>query len=118
TVPDLLTAKYTFVNANLAKVYGLSAPTAGQTWQRVDFTAGSTRAGLLTQGSLMAAGSHSDKPSNTRRGPMVREHLLCQDIPSPPPGVANNPPMPMAGESEQAAFARPTTQAAGAGVPN
>jgi hypothetical protein len=113
TVPDLLTAKYTFVNANIAKVYGLPAPmlTSTQTWQRVDFAAGSTRAGLLTQGSILAAGSHSDKPSNTRRGQMVREQLLCQDIPSPPPGVANNPPVAQAGESEQATFARHTTQA-------
>jgi Protein of unknown function (DUF1592)/Protein of unknown function (DUF1588)/Protein of unknown function (DUF1595)/Protein of unknown function (DUF1587)/Protein of unknown function (DUF1585) len=111
TVPDLLTAKYTFVNANLAKVYGLPAPAQATAWQRVDFAAGSTRAGLLTQGSILAAGSNSDKPSNTRRGQMVREQLLCQDIPSPPPGVANNPPAPMAGESEQATFARHTTQA-------
>jgi Ni/Co efflux regulator RcnB len=111
TVPDLLTAKYTFVNANLAKLYGLAAPPAGQTWQRVDFAAGSPRAGLLTQGSLMAAGSQHDKPSSTRRGQVVREQLLCQDVPSPPPGVATNAPEAMAGESEQATFARHTTQA-------
>src|SRR5262249_23385423 len=39
------------------------------------------------------------------------EQRVCPDIPSPPPGVANNPPMPRAGESEQATFARHTTQA-------
>jgi hypothetical protein len=111
TIPDLLTAKYTFVNANLAKAYGLPAPAAGQTWQRADFAAGSTRAGLLTQGSLMAAGSHDGKPSSTKRGQMVREQLLCQDIPSPPPGVANTPPAAMGGETEQQTFARHTTDA-------
>jgi hypothetical protein len=110
TVPDILTARYTFVNANLAKVYGLAAPAAG-VWQKVTFDAGSTRAGFLTQGSVMAAGSHSDVPSNTRRGQMVREQLLCQDIPSPPPGVNANVPPAQPGESEQATFARHTTDA-------
>jgi Protein of unknown function (DUF1592)/Protein of unknown function (DUF1588)/Protein of unknown function (DUF1595)/Protein of unknown function (DUF1587)/Protein of unknown function (DUF1585) len=110
TVPDILTAKYTFVNANLAKVYGLAAPAAG-TWQKVTFAAGAPRAGLLTQGSVMAAGSNSDRVSNTRRGQMVREQLLCQDVPSPPPGVAANLPPAQPGENEQATFARHTTQA-------
>jgi hypothetical protein len=116
-VPDLLTARYTFVNANLAKLYGLPAPAQGTApagtpvWARVDFPTGSTRAGILTQGSLLAAGSHNDTPSNTRRGQMVREQLLCQDIPAPPPGVANSAPPPMAGETAQQTFARHTTQA-------
>ena len=110
TVPDILTARYTFVNANLAQVYGLPAPAAG-VWQKVTFDASSPRAGFLTQGSVMAAGSHSDVPSNTRRGQMVREQLLCQDIPSPPPGVNANVPPAQPGESEQATFARHTTVA-------
>jgi hypothetical protein len=109
TVLDLLTAKYTFVNANLAKLYGLPAPS--QTWQRVDFGSGVSRAGLLTHGSILAAGSHNDKPSNTRRGQMVREQLLCNDVPSPPPGVDANIPPPQAGESEQETFKRHTTEA-------
>jgi len=109
-VPDILTARYTFVNANLAGVYGLPAPAAG-VWQRVTFDASSPRAGFLTQGSVMAAGSHSDVPSNTRRGEMVREQLLCDDIPAPPPGVAANVPPAQPGETEQQTFARHTTQA-------
>ena len=42
---------------------------------------------------------------------MVREQLLCQDIPSPPPGVNANVPPAQPGESEQATFARHTTVA-------
>ena len=109
-VPDVLTSRYTFVNANLAKVYGLPAP-AGGAWQKVMFDAASPRAGFLTQGSLMAAGSHNDKPSNTRRGQMVREQLLCQDVPSPPPGVDANVPPAQPGETEQQTFIRHTTVA-------
>ena len=109
TVLDLLTAKYTFVNANLAKIYGLAAPAQAQAWQRVDFPAGMPRAGLLTQGTNLAAGSHGIKPSVTRRGEIVREQLLCQDIPPPPPGVNANVPPPMPGETEQQTFLRHTT---------
>ena len=109
-VTDILTARYTFVNANLASVYGLPAPAAG-TWQKVTFDASSPRAGFLTQGSMMAAGSHSDVPSNTRRGQMVREQLLCQDIPAPPPGVAANLPPAQPGETEAQTFARHTSVA-------
>jgi hypothetical protein len=116
-VPDMLTARYSFVNANLAKVYGLPAPAAG-TWQKVTFDAASPRIGFLTQGSLMAAGSHTDKPSNTRRGQMVREQLLCQDVPAPPPGVNANLPPPTAGETEQATFKRHTTDASCAACHN
>ena len=42
---------------------------------------------------------------------MVREQLLCEDVPSPPPGVDADVPAPQAGESEQATFKRHTTQA-------
>jgi hypothetical protein len=109
-VPDLLTAKYTFVNASLAKTYGVPAPAAG-TWQKVTFPANSPRSGVLTQGTILAAGSHGDKPSSTRRGQMVREQFLCIDVPSPPPGVNATVPPATAGETEQQTFSRHTTQA-------
>ncbi len=109
SVLDLLTAPYTFVNADLAMTYGLPVPASG--WQRVTFPAGSLRAGILTQGTVLAAGSHGTKPSNTRRGEMVREQLLCQNIPPPPPGVNAMVPPPLAGETEQQTFARHTTDA-------
>ncbi|HVU50179.1 MAG TPA: DUF1592 domain-containing protein [Polyangia bacterium] len=114
-VPDILTSRYTFVNANLAKLYGLPAPAAtsqsADGWGKVTFDAISTRAGVLTQGSIMAAGSHNGTTSNTRRGQMVREQLLCQDIPAPPPGVNANLPPPQPNETEQQTFARHTTDA-------
>jgi hypothetical protein len=110
TVLDLLTAKYTFVNARLATIYGVMAQTStANPWVRVDFPATSQRAGLLTQGTILAAGSHGTKPSNTRRGEIVREQLLCNDIPSPPPGVSAIVPPAQAGETEQQTFARHTT---------
>jgi len=110
TVLDLLTAKYTFVSAKLATIYGVTAATtAANPWVRVDFGASSQRAGLLTQGTMLAAGSHGTKPSNTRRGEIIREQLLCNDIPSPPPGVNANVPPAQPGETEQQTFIRHTT---------
>src|SRR5260370_29390846 len=74
TVLDLLTAKYTFVSARLATIYGVTAPTTVATpWTRLDFGANSQRAGLLTQGTILAAGSHGTKPTNTRRGEILPE---------------------------------------------
>jgi hypothetical protein len=110
TVLDLLTAKYTFVSARLATIYGvMAATTVANPWARVDFGTNSQRAGLLTQGTMLAAGSHGTKPSNTRRGEIIREQLLCNDIPSPPPGVNANIPPAQAGETEQQTFIRHTT---------
>jgi hypothetical protein len=112
TIPDLLTAKYTFVNASLAKTYGVAAPPASATtWQKTMFPANTTRSGILTQGTILAAGSHGDKPSATRRGQMIREQLLCVDVPAPPPGVNANVPPAMGAETEQQTFARHTTDA-------
>jgi Protein of unknown function (DUF1592)/Protein of unknown function (DUF1588)/Protein of unknown function (DUF1587)/Protein of unknown function (DUF1595)/Protein of unknown function (DUF1585) len=108
-VSDLLTARYSFVNSRVAAVYGVPAP--AQAWQRVDWAADVPRAGLLTQGSILAATSHGIKPSATKRGQFVRENLLCADIPSPPPGVSGIVPDAKPGETEQETFARHTTVA-------
>jgi hypothetical protein len=106
-VANLLTAPYTFVNAQLAAIYQVPPPATG--WQRINFPAGSSRAGVLTQGTLLAAGSHGTKISITRRGQLIREQLLCQDIPSPPPGVNANVPPPQPGETELQTIARHKT---------
>jgi hypothetical protein len=85
SLEQLLTSPYTFMNAALAKHYGVTGPT-GTAFQRVD-TPG--RSGILTQGMLLA----HDKPTRTsivRRGLKVRIDLLCQIVPAPPPDVNIN----------------------------
>jgi hypothetical protein len=89
---SLLTADFTFVDAKLAKFYGLPAP-AGVGFQRTPLPPG-TRAGLLTQGSLMAALAHEDDTAPVARGRFVREAILCQPVPAPPPNVNAIPPPP------------------------
>lgn len=76
----------TFVNAELAKLYGLPAP-AGTTFVKITLPSDGMRLGLLGQGSFLALNAHADSTSPTRRGKFIREVLLCQAIPPPPPDV-------------------------------
>jgi hypothetical protein len=45
------------------------------------------RAGLLARPGLLALHARPDRPSPVQRGLFVRRDLMCDDIPSPPPGV-------------------------------
>lgn len=82
----LFTSKKTFVNAELAAVYGVTAPPAGE-WQAVELPADQPRAGFLGQASFLATQSHVERTSPTLRGKFVRERLLCQSINPPPNDV-------------------------------
>jgi len=87
---QLYTADYGFMNGDLAKLYGAPAP-AGD-YEKVAFPAGSERAGLLGQALFLSLTSKPDETSPTARGIFVREQLLCQHVPDPPPGVNTNLP--------------------------
>jgi len=60
-------------------------------WRRLALDP-SQRAGLLTQASVMAVHSHWDKSSLVHRGKLIREKLLCEVLPPPPPEVNNTLP--------------------------
>jgi len=81
---DLFTTRETFMSMNLASVYGV--PTVDG-WVPYTFPEGSPRTGLLTQVSFLAQHAHPARSSVTRRGKALRELLLCQIVPSPPPNV-------------------------------
>jgi hypothetical protein len=89
-VQTLLTAPYTFVNDELAALYGVALP-AGTALERVDLPAGQ-RAGLLTQGAVLAVHAKPDQSSPVLRGRFVRERLLCEAMPEPPANVDTTPP--------------------------
>ncbi len=105
---DVVSANHTFVNAELAALYKLPAPSGGG-FGRVELPASMLRAGILTHASILAANAKPERPSSILRGQFVRESLLCTEIPEPPPGVADDPPKPLPGESERDAFKRHTT---------
>jgi hypothetical protein len=81
---DLFTTRETFISPSLAVLYGL--PASGD-WVPYTFPEDSPRTGLLTQIGFLAAHSHPGRSSPTLRGKAVRELLLCQKVPPPPPNV-------------------------------
>lgn len=88
---ELLTSRRTFVNAELAALYGLPAP-AGSGFVAADLPADGERAGLLGMAGVLSMFAHSARTSPTLRGKFVRTHLLCEEIPPPPQGVVTTLP--------------------------
>lgn len=81
---DLFTTRKTFMSRSLAALYGTPA---GEGWTPYEFADDSVRMGLLTHVSFLAANSHAVRSSPTLRGKAMRELLLCQHVPEPPPNV-------------------------------
>ncbi|HEY5756940.1 MAG TPA: DUF1588 domain-containing protein, partial [Steroidobacter sp.] len=102
---DLFTTRETFISPALAVLYGEPAP-AG--WTPYTEAPDSPRAGLLSQVSFLALHSHPTRSSPTLRGKALRETLLCQRVPPPPPNVdfsaVDNPDSPFATQRERVAF--------------
>ena len=80
----LLTAGFTYLSGPLYELYGASGN--GTAWTKADLDP-KQRAGILTQAGMMAGLAHEDRTSFILRGKLVREALLCGEIPPPPDGV-------------------------------
>ena len=89
---EAFTADYSFLNADLASLYGMPAPTGE--FELVRFPADSHRSGLLGHASFLASNAGPVETSPTARGIFIREQLLCQHVPNPPPGVNTQVPEP------------------------
>lgn len=83
-VQDLLTAKYTFVDATLAPFYGFGTAATGFAKATRPANRG---IGLLAQGSILAGTSHPTQTSPVFRGLLVYANVLCNTRPKPPPIV-------------------------------
>jgi hypothetical protein len=90
---EALTADYSFLTSELAEVYGLPAPK--DQFEMVKFSPDSNRAGILGQGTFLASTAGPTDTSPTARGIFIRERLLCQHVPPPPPGVITTLPDPL-----------------------
>ncbi len=92
TLAGLLLSRTAFVNGPMAALYGLPA---GEDWAEVELDP-DRRAGLLTRPAFLAAHAYRDGTSPVKRGVFVREQILCQALPPPPPevNVARPPPDP------------------------
>ena len=81
---DLFTTRDTFMSPSLATLYGVPTPPG---WTPYEIPEDSPRAGLLTQIAFLASHAHPGRSSPTLRGKALRELLLCQKVPRPPPNV-------------------------------
>ena len=88
---DLLTSNETFVDARLAELYGMPAPAGGAGW--MPYEGPGNRAGLLSTGAFLSVAGKFGDTSPTQRGKLIRERLMCQVVPPPPPNVnVDEPP--------------------------
>ncbi len=90
---DLLTSNDTFVNAELANIYGLTG-TFGDSFVPVTLDP-AQRSGLLTQVGFLAvnAADTSNQPDPIHRGVFIAKRLACLSIAAPPDGVPPLPPV-------------------------
>jgi len=84
---DLFTTQHTFMSSDLAVLYRAQVNVGSQGWVPYDFAADDPRSGLLTQIGFLAQYAHPGRSSSTRRGRAIREVLLCEKVPDPPPNV-------------------------------
>lgn len=83
---DLLLSPHTFVNDELAVLYGLEGKDFGEDFERVDLDP-AERSGLLTRLGFLADRAGLVHPSPISRGLLQVEQIVCVDLPPPPPSV-------------------------------
>jgi hypothetical protein len=86
SVLELLDSDYTFLNAQLARHYGVPG-VEGDELRLVKLPAESPRGGVLTQGAILAVTSNPTRTSPVKRGLFVLENILGTPTPPPPPDV-------------------------------
>jgi hypothetical protein len=106
TLPRLLTAPYSFVDRQLAPIYGV--PAVDDSFRRIDFGPADERAGLLTMPGVLAVSGGFDRHSGPVRGKRLLERVLCTEVPPPPPMVTPQipPPAERPGQSLRQAMER------------
>jgi hypothetical protein len=82
SLAELIDADYTYLNAKLAKHYGITG-VKGEQMQKVTLPKDSPRGGLLTMGSVLVVTSNPTRTSPVKRGQFILDNIL--GMPSPPP---------------------------------
>ena len=103
SVLELLQSNYTFVNEQLAPVYGITNIT-GAEMRRIELPEGHVRGGVLTMGGVLAVTSNPTRTSPVKRGKWILENILGSP-PAPPP-----PDVPALEESQAKAEVKAPTQ--------
>jgi hypothetical protein len=90
TIGDLFSATYTFMNQELAGFYGLQGVANSAEFTEVDISGAVRVPGVLGQGSYLAAHALADNSSPVQRAFVVRERILCNDLPPVPTDLDTN----------------------------
>lgn len=85
---QLFTADYTFVNQTLAAFYGMSG-VSGDEFQRVALPP-NRPPGILGHASYLTAHAQPENSSPVQRAFIIRERILCQDLPPVPVNLDTN----------------------------
>lgn len=85
----LLSSTYTYVNADLAPLYGLTG-SFDSNFKRVDLDP-KRRAGVFTQSGFLALYGTAAASDPIHRGVYLNRLIICANLPNPPPNV---PPLP------------------------
>jgi len=86
SVLELVDSNYTFVNEDLARVYGIRG-IVGKQMRRIDLPDDSLRGGVLTEGTVLTVTSNPTRTSPVKRGQFVLENILGTPVPPPPPNI-------------------------------
>ncbi len=81
-IADILTSTRAFVNADLARIYGLPGE-FGAEYREVELDP-AIRAGLLTRAGFLARNATLGEPDPIHRGVFINLDVLCRPITSPP----------------------------------
>ena len=88
-VKELFTSPVSFVNSNLAPLYGLTGSfTAAFTQVSLDAT---KRGGILTQPGFLSSYSVINDPDTIHRGVFINQRILCVELPPPDPNATALP---------------------------
>ncbi|MDZ4783314.1 MAG: DUF1592 domain-containing protein [Planctomycetia bacterium] len=87
---NIVQSDFTFLNARLAKHYGLDG-VEGSNMRKVALPANSVRGGLMTQASVLKVTANGTTTSPVLRGVWVTERILGFETPPPPPVPAVEP---------------------------
>ncbi len=98
-IRKLFSTRKTFVNTELAALYGITAPDGASeiSFAPASLPADGPRAGMLTLGAFLAMNAHETETSPTLRGKYLRERVLCMEVPAPPDDTDTNVPDPSEG---------------------
>lgn len=90
TYADLFTSDTLWLNQVLADFYDIAGVTSSQL---VETPATDDRGGILNLGAVLVSHAKMNQTSPIARGVFVRERLLCQTFPDPPPNAGDIIPL-------------------------